>query len=54
MNLSRIAAETLQMSWSHKAERGERERQSEGEEYTETALPEKSLNNSGQNYDWQQ
>lgn len=58
MNLGRIAAEMLQMSWSHKAEReekqGEREGQSEGEEYTEIALPEKSLNNSGEKYDQQQ
>lgn len=50
INLGRIAAEMLQMSWSHKAEReekqGEREGQSEGEEYIEIALPEKSLNNS--------
>lgn len=44
MNLGRIAAEMLQISWSHKAEReekqGEREGQSEREEYTGIALPE--------------
>lgn len=58
MNLGRIAGEMLQMSWSHKAEReekqGETEGQSEREEYTEIALPEKSLNNSGEKYDQQQ
>lgn len=57
INLGRIAAEMLQMSWSHKAEReekqGEREGQSEGKEYIEIALPEKSLNNSDEKYDQQ-
>lgn len=55
INLGRIAAEMLQMSWSCKGERegkqGGREGQSEGEEYTEMALPGMGLNNSGEKHD---
>ena len=58
MNLRRIAAEMLQMSWTRKGQRegkqGGREGQSEQEEYTEVALPGKGLNNSGEKYDQQQ